>query len=274
MEGGIDDVGLGVLFGLELYQLRVCRAADARGTPGGGARRGAAHHQRAAHQARRRHRPDRPSTTAISDELFAKIARLHPHCRALYGHDHLHPRESRACARRLLELGISQISGGSRTSVGGYTEEERPARHRAVRRVRPAHAGRGGALADGARAIIPSFCTACYREGRTGDRFMSLCKSGQIQNCCHPNALMTLNEYLRGLRQRGNEARRLRADRARACRRFPRKRCARSPGRTSRPSAPPTAATSGSKAPPRRLTRAEAPCYNGLRKQPMRRKII
>ena len=43
---------------------------------------------------------------------------------------------------------------------------------------------------------IPSFCTACYREGRTGDRFMSLCKSGQILNCCHPNALMTLTEYL------------------------------------------------------------------------------
>ena len=104
-------------------------------------------------------------------------------------------RENEKVRERALHLGISQISGGSRTSVGGYTEKERP------------HDSEQFDVAD-QRALdevvrwlmenghIPSFCTACYREGRTGDRFMSLCKSGQILNCCHPNALMTLTEYL------------------------------------------------------------------------------
>ena len=104
-------------------------------------------------------------------------------------------RESEKVRERALHLGISQISGASRTSVGGYTEPERP------------HDTEQFDVSD-QRSLdevvcwlmemgyIPSFCTACYREGRTGDRFMSLCKSGQILNCCHPNALMTLEEYL------------------------------------------------------------------------------
>ena len=104
-------------------------------------------------------------------------------------------RESKQVRGRALEYGISQISGASRTSVGGYTEEERP------------HDSEQFDVSD-QRTLdevvrwlmekdhIPSFCTACYREGRTGDRFMSLCKNGQILNCCHPNALMTLTEYL------------------------------------------------------------------------------
>ena len=104
-------------------------------------------------------------------------------------------RESEAVRAKMLQVGISQISGGSRTSVGGYTEEERP------------HDTEQFDVSD-QRTLdevvqwlmkqdhIPSFCTACYRAGRTGDRFMSLCKSGQILNCCHPNALMTLTEYL------------------------------------------------------------------------------
>ena len=104
-------------------------------------------------------------------------------------------RESEQVRGRALEYGISQISGASRTSVGGYTEEERP------------HDSEQFDVSD-RRTLdevvrwlmekdhIPSFCTACYREGRTGDRFMSLCKNGQILNCCHPNALMTLTEYL------------------------------------------------------------------------------
>ena len=104
-------------------------------------------------------------------------------------------RESEAVRKEALRLGISQISGGSRTSVGGYTEEERPhdteqfdvSDQRSLDEV-------VNWLIEG--GFIPSFCTACYREGRTGDRFMSLCKSGQISNCCHPNALMTLTEYL------------------------------------------------------------------------------
>ena len=104
-------------------------------------------------------------------------------------------RESEEVRSRLLRLGISQVSGGSRTSVGGYTEEERPhdteqfdvSDQRSLDEVVKW-------LMDSGH--IPSFCTACYREGRTGDRFMSLCKNGQILNCCHPNALMTLTEYL------------------------------------------------------------------------------
>ena len=105
-------------------------------------------------------------------------------------------RESEAVRRRVLELGVSQISGGSRTSVGGYAvpeakEEDSSQFDVSDRRTLDEVVSW---LLD--LGHIPSFCTACYREGRTGDRFMSLCKSGQIQNCCLPNALMTLKEYL------------------------------------------------------------------------------
>ncbi len=105
-------------------------------------------------------------------------------------------RESKECRERVLHLGVSQISGGSKTSVGGYAAAEpededssqfQPNDNRTLDEVVKWLMELG---------YIPSFCTACYREGRTGDRFMQLLKSGQIQNCCHPNALMTLKEYL------------------------------------------------------------------------------
>ena len=107
-------------------------------------------------------------------------------------------RESEETRSKLLRLGVSQVSGGSRTSVGGYagyTPEERP------HDTEQFDVSDQRSLDEVVRWLmenghIPSFCTACYREGRTGDRFMSLCKSGQILNCCHPNALMTLTEYL------------------------------------------------------------------------------
>ena len=104
-------------------------------------------------------------------------------------------RESEAVRSKLLRLGISQVSGGSRTSVGGYAEKERPhdTEQFDVSDQRTLDEVVAWLMKSG---HIPSFCTACYREGRTGDRFMSLCKSGQILNCCHPNALMTLAEYL------------------------------------------------------------------------------
>ena len=104
-------------------------------------------------------------------------------------------RESKKTRERVLELGISQISGGSRTSVGGYIhpEEDEGTEQFDVSDRRPLDEVVRWLME---RGFIPSFCTACYREGRTGDRFMSLCKSGQILNCCHPNALMTLKEYL------------------------------------------------------------------------------
>ena len=105
-------------------------------------------------------------------------------------------RETASCRERILRVGISQISGGSRTSVGGYCEpepEDENSTQFDVSDKRTLDEVVNWLMKLG---YIPSFCTACYREGRTGDRFMALCKNMQIQNCCHPNALMTLNEYL------------------------------------------------------------------------------
>ena len=130
----------------------------------------------------------------ISDEIFEKIVAC-IRIAVPYTGMIISTRETEAVRTKVLRLGISQTSGASRTSVGGYTEEERP------------HDSEQFDVSD-QRTLdevvrwlmenhhIPSFCTACYRLGRTGDRFMSLCKSGQILNCCHPNALMTLTEYL------------------------------------------------------------------------------
>ena len=193
MEGGIDDVGLGVLFGLELYRYEFAGLLMH------------AEHLEAVHGVgphtisvpRVKHADDIDPDefdNGIDDETFLKI------CACIrvavpYTGMIMSTRENQSVRERALHLGISQVSGGSRTSVGGYTEEERP------------HDTEQFDVSDNRTldevvawlmelGYIPSFCTACYREGRTGDRFMSLCKSGQIQNCCHPNALMTLKEYL------------------------------------------------------------------------------
>lgn len=194
MEGGIDDVGLGVLFGLELYRYefagllmhaehleavfgvgphtisvpRVCPADDI--DPGA-------------------------FDNGISDEIFEKIVAC-IRVAVPYTGMIISTRESQKVRERVLELGISQISGGSRTSVGGYVEKEPEEESSAQFDVSDTRT-----LDEVVRWLmelgyVPSFCTACYREGRTGDRFMSLCKAGQIQNCCLPNALMTLKEYL------------------------------------------------------------------------------
>jgi 2-iminoacetate synthase len=194
MQGGIDDVGLGVLFGLELYRYefagllmhaehletvfgvgphtisvpRICPADDID-----------------------------PSSfdNGISEDIFAKLVAC-IRVAVPYTGMIISTRESPAARARVLELGVSQISGGSRTTVGGYVspepEEENSAQFDLSDRR---------TLDEVVRWLmelghVPSFCTACYREGRTGDRFMSLCKSGQIHNCCLPNALMTLKEYL------------------------------------------------------------------------------
>ena len=193
MEGGIDDVGLGVLFGLELYRYefagllmhaehleatfgvgphtisvpRVCPADDI--DPG-------------------------EFNNSLSDDVFEKIIAC-IRVAVPYTGMIISTRESPKVRERVLQLGVSQISGGSRTSVGGYTLPEPEndtaqfdiSDHRSLDEVVHWLINMGH---------IPSFCTACYREGRTGDRFMSLCKSGQINNCCLPNALMTLKEYL------------------------------------------------------------------------------
>lgn len=193
MEGGIDDVGLGVLYGLEGYQYEFAGLLMH------------AEHLEAVHGVgphtisvpRIKHADDiDPSAfdNSLSDDLFAKITAC-IRIAVPYTGMIISTRESEKVREQLLALGISQISGASRTSVGGYTEEERPhdteqfdvSDQRTLDEVVCWLMGKG---------FIPSFCTACYREGRTGDRFMSLCKSGQILNCCHPNSLMTLSEYL------------------------------------------------------------------------------
>ena len=193
MEGGIDDVGLGVLFGLELYKYEfaglLMHAEHLEAVHGVGP------HTISVPRLKRADDID-PSKfdNGISDDLFIKIIA----CIRLavpYTGMIISTRESQEVRARALRAGISQISGASRTSVGGYTEEERP------------HDSEQFDVSDQRTLdevvrwlmemdFIPSFCTACYREGRTGDRFMSLCKTGQIQNCCHPNALMTLTEFL------------------------------------------------------------------------------
>ena len=194
MQGGIDDVGMGVLFGLNLYRYdfvgllmhaehletaygvgphtisvpRICSADDINAGE---------------------------FENAISDEIFQKIVAV-IRISVPYTGMIISTRESQKSREKVLELGISQISGGSRTSVGGYADTETPEENSTqfdVSDTRTLDEIVNWLLKLG---HIPSFCTACYREGRTGDRFMSLVKSGQIANCCSPNALITLQEYL------------------------------------------------------------------------------
>ena len=193
MEGGIDDVGCGVLFGLERYRYEFAGLLMH------------AEHLEAVHGVgphtisvpRVKHADDiDPSAfdNGIDDDTFAKIVAC-IRIAVPYTGMIISTRENQKCRERVLKLGISQISGGSRTSVGGYAEpeEEENSEQFDVADTRTLDEVVHWLMDLG---YIPSFCTACYREGRTGDRFMSLCKSGQIQNCCHPNALMTLKEYL------------------------------------------------------------------------------
>lgn len=194
MEGGIDDVGLGVLFGLELYKYEfaslLMHAEHLEAVFGVGP------HTISVPRIRRADDID-PNVfdNGIDDETFAKIVAC-IRVSVPYTGMIISTRESQKCRERVLHLGVSQISGGSRTTVGGYVEEEPDEETSAQFEVSDTRC-----LDDVVKWLmemkyIPSFCTACYREGRTGDRFMELCKKQQIQNCCHPNALMTLKEYL------------------------------------------------------------------------------
>ena len=193
MEGGIDDVGLGVLFGLEKYKYEfaglLMHAEHLEAVHGVGP------HTISVPRVKRADDID-PNVfdNGLSDDIFEKIIAC-IRIAVPYTGMIISTRESEKVRERALEIGISQISGASRTSVGGYTEEERPhdSEQFDVSDQRTLDEVVNWLMRLG---YIPSFCTACYREGRTGDRFMSLCKSGQIQNCCHPNALMTLSEYL------------------------------------------------------------------------------
>ena len=193
MEGGIDDVGLGVLFGLDKYRYEfaglLMHAEHLEAVHGVGP------HTISVPRVKRASDIDPDQfDNGISDEVFCKIAAC-IRVAVPYTGMIISTRESAELREKIIRLGVSQISGGSRTSVGGYVEEERPhdTEQFDVSDQRTLDEVVNWLMKAG---YIPSFCTACYREGRTGDRFMSLCKSGQIINCCHPNALMTLKEYL------------------------------------------------------------------------------
>ncbi|MGN0301778.1 MAG: [FeFe] hydrogenase H-cluster radical SAM maturase HydG [Anaerotardibacter sp.] len=193
MQGGIDDVGLGVLFGLEGYAYEfaglVMHAEHLEACFGVGPHTISVPRVKPAVDID----PDE-FDNGIPDEIFEKIIAL-IRLTVPYTGIIISTRENQTVREHALQYGVSQISGGSRTSVGGYTEEQRPhdteqfdvSDQRTLEEVI-------SWLMDNDH--IPSFCTACYRAGRTGDRFMSFCKNGQILNYCHPNALMTLAEYL------------------------------------------------------------------------------
>lgn len=194
MAGGIDDVGLGVLFGLERYRYEfaglLMHAEHLEAVHGVGP------HTISVPRIRRADDID-PSVfdNGIDDDTFAKIVAC-IRIAVPYTGMIMSTRESKECREKVIHYGISQISGGSKTSVGGYDTPEAEDDNSSQFEVSD-----NRTLDEVVRWLmkmgyIPSFCTACYREGRTGDRFMALCKNMQIHNCCLPNALMTLKEYL------------------------------------------------------------------------------
>lgn len=194
MEGGIDDVGLGVLFGLDKYRYEfaglLMHAEHLEAAFGVGP------HTISVPRLRDADDIDASAfTNGIDDDIFAKIVAC-IRIAVPYTGMIVSTRESQKCRERVLHLGISQVSGGSKTSVGGYAEEEPEEECSAQFDVSDTRTLDEIVKWLMDMGYLPSFCTACYREGRTGDRFMELCKKQQIQNCCHPNALMTLKEYL------------------------------------------------------------------------------
>lgn len=194
MRAGIDDVGLGVLFGLESYRYEfaglLMHAEHLEAVFGVGP------HTISVPRIRQADDIDPNSfSNGVDDKTFEKIVAC-IRIAVPYTGMIVSTRESKSCRERLLDLGVSQISGGSRTSVGGYYEEETAEEDSSQFEVND-----NRTLDEVISWLLdldylPSFCTACYRAGRQGDRFMELCKNEQISDFCHPNALMTLEEYL------------------------------------------------------------------------------
>ena len=194
MEGGIEEGGLGVLFGLALYKYEfaglLMHAEHLEAVHGVGP------HTISVPRLKRADDIDPDQfDNGISDETFAKLCAL-IRISVPYTGMIVSTRESKEVREKVIRLGVSQLSGASKTSVGGYSEPELEDENSEQFDVSDKRT-----LDEVVRWLmefgyIPSFCTACYREGRTGDRFMTLLKAGQIQNCCHPNALMTLLEFL------------------------------------------------------------------------------
>ena len=193
MDGGIDDVGCGVLYGLGTYRYdfvgQLMHAEHLEAAKGVGPHTISVPRIRPADDIDAKDFPD-----ALSDDIFEKLVAV-LRIAVPYTGIIISTRESRKARERVLAVGVSQISGGSRTSVGGYTTEER---HDETAQFDISDTRTLDEVVNWLLKLgyIPSFCTACYREGRTGDRFMRLAKNGQIANCCLPNALMTLKEYL------------------------------------------------------------------------------
>lgn len=192
MAGGIDDVGIGVLFGLNKYRydfvgllMHVKHLEDAMGV---------GPHTISVPRIRPADDVDLAEyTDAIPDKIFEKIVAI-LRLAVPYTGLIISTRESQDVREKVLQIGVTQISGGSSTSVGGYVEpEEENTAQFELNDTRTLDEIVGWLVEKG---YVPSFCTACYREGRTGDRFMRLIKSGQIANVCQANALMTLKEYL------------------------------------------------------------------------------
>lgn len=195
MQGGIDDVGLGVLFGLESYKYEfsalLMHAEHLEAVYGVGP------HTISVPRIRKADDID-PSTfdNGIDDDIFAKIVTC-IRIAVPYTGMIISTRESQKCRERVLNLGVSQISGASKTSVGGYAHPEQESEEETAQ----FDVEDRRSLDEIVKWLmelgyVPSFCTACYREGRVGDRFMEICKEQKIHNFCHPNAIMTLEEYL------------------------------------------------------------------------------
>ena len=197
MEAGIDDVGLGVLYGLSTYKYELVgilmHAEHLEAKFGVGPHTISVPRLRPANDIDVSDFPE-----ALSDEIFQKIVAI-IRLAVPYTGMIVSTRESQKTREKVLHLGVSQISGASSTSVGGYADRAKGIKEEITSAQFDVDDDRSldevvNWLLD--MDYIPSFCTACYREGRTGDRFMALCKNGQIANCCQPNALMTLKEYL------------------------------------------------------------------------------
>jgi 2-iminoacetate synthase len=194
MDGGIDDVGIGVLFGLDLYRYELVgllmHAEHLEAAKGVGP------HTISVPRIRPAEDIDiNEFTNAISDEIFEKIVAI-LRVAVPYTGIIVSTRESQKVREKVLKVGVSQLSGGSRTDVGGYEVNKNDNDESTQFDIEDTRTL--DEIVNWLLTLdhIPSFCTACYREGRTGDRFMQLVKSGQIANCCQPNALMTLKEYL------------------------------------------------------------------------------
>jgi 2-iminoacetate synthase len=196
MEAGIDDVGAGVLFGLYDYKFEVLalmyHALHLEEKFGCGPHTISVPRLKPAEGMKLEDYP-----YLLTDGQFKKIVAV-LRLAVPYTGIILSTRESAAIRDEIIHYGVSQISAGSCTGVGGYRNEYETHENCNTSQFNVEDHRSPGEIIQSlcASGYIPSYCTACYRQGRTGDRFMQLAKTGNIQNVCQPNALMTFQEYL------------------------------------------------------------------------------